>query len=252
VETSPALRERQRATLIGAAVPVEWYSGFDDIPGDAPVIVLANEFFDALPIRQFAATERGWCERLVGPDGDALVFGLKAEPDENLGRPPRIGDVLEHPAAAIELARGIAARIARTGGAALIVDYGYWGPAFGDTLQAVRHHAYVSPLAHPGEADLTAHVDCRRLAQAGAAETLRVHGPVDQQAFLQGLGIETRAATLKRRATADQAAAIDDALVRLTGSGAEAMGSLFKVLALSHRDLPALPALPPHPAFAQN
>jgi NADH dehydrogenase [ubiquinone] 1 alpha subcomplex assembly factor 7 len=251
VETSPVLRDIQRAALGHAGVPVTWHDSVDEVPA-GPVIVVANEFFDALPTRQFVATERGWCERLVGLDGETLAFGLKPEPEESLGRPPRISDILEHPAAAIDLTRAIAERIASSGGAALSIDYGYWGPAFGDTLQAVRGHAFVPCLSDPGNADLTAHVDFRRLAQAGAAENLRVHGPIEQRAFLQALGIEGRAERLKRRATPAQAADIDSAVARLTGTGPDEMGGLFKVLGLSHPDLEALPGLPSNPSFAKT
>ena len=103
----------------------------------------------------------------------------------------------------------LAGRLARDGGAALILDYGYWGPAFGDTLQALKRHAFVDPLAEPGEADLTTHVDFHRLAQAAVAGGARAHGIVLQGDFLQALGIEARAAALKARATPAQAADID-------------------------------------------
>src|SRR5690606_35482746 len=116
--------------------------------------------------RQFTATERGWCERLVGLDGERLIFGLSAEAETSLGRPLRIGDVLEWPSLSIDIMRELSRRLARDTGAALVIDYGYWGPAFGDTLQALKGHAYADPLAQPGEADLTVHVDFHRLAQA--------------------------------------------------------------------------------------
>jgi len=248
VETSPALRERQKAALTVAGVPISWHDHLEEIP-EGPTLIVANEFFDALPVRQFIATERGWCERLVGLDGQALAFGLRPEPEASLGRPPRLGAVLEWPVAGLAVATRIARRLVRQTGAALFVDYGYWGPAFGDTLQAVKGHAYADPLADPGEADLTTHVDFHRLAQAAAGENLRVHGMATQGDFLEGLGIAARAEALKRRAAPVQAEAIDRALERLTGRGPKAMGELFKVLALSHPSLEAVPGLPPLPSI---
>jgi SAM-dependent MidA family methyltransferase len=243
VETSPALRERQRMALASSGAFVEWHDSLDDVP-PGPTLLVANEFFDALPIRQFVATERGWCERLVGLDGDRLAFGLRAEPERSLKSPQRLGDVLEWPSAGVAVAHEIARRLRRDTGAALMIDYGYWGPAFGDTLQAVKRHAYVNPLAEPGEADLTTHVDFQRLAQGAGEEGARVYGMATQGDFLQALGIEARAATLRQRAMSAQAADIDRSLARLTERGPKGMGELFKVLALTHGGLAAVPGLP--------
>ncbi len=243
VETSPALRERQRMTLAASGYGIEWHDSLAEVPS-GPMLLVANEFFDALPVRQFIATERGWCERLVGLDGDRLVFGLRGEPQPGLPNPLRPGDVLELPVVSLGIARELAARLAATGGAALVIDYGYWGPAFSDTLQALKAHAFVDPLAEPGEADLTTHVDFHQLAQAGHASGARIHGPSPQGDFLLALGIETRAAGLRQRATPAQAADLDRALARLTERDDKGMGELFKVLALTHNDLEAVPGLP--------
>jgi NADH dehydrogenase [ubiquinone] 1 alpha subcomplex assembly factor 7 len=243
VETSPALRQRQQTLLGTSGFSVEWHDRLDDVP-PGPTLLVANEFFDALPVRQFLGTERGWCERLVGLEGERLIFGLRPEPEQALGKPLRLGDVLEWPAAAVDLMSGLTDRIARDTGAALILDYGYWGPAFGDTLQALKRHNPVDPLDEPGEADLTTHVDFHRLAQAAAARGARVHGLAMQGSFLQALGIEARASALKARATPAQAAGIDSALARLTERGPKGMGELFKVLAVTHRDIDAVPGLP--------
>jgi len=245
VETSPSLRERQRAALSASGCRIEWHDRLEDVP-PGPTLLVANEFFDALPVRQFVATERGWCERLVGLEGDRLIFGLRAEPARDMRAPVRLGDVLEWPAASIALTGHLAQRLARDTGAALLIDYGYWGPAFGDTLQAVKHHAYVDPLSEPGEADLTTHVDFRRLARVGSENGLRVHGTGTQADFLLALGIEARAASLRQKATPAQAAGIDRALARLTERGPKGMGELFKVLALTHNDIEAVPGLPSH------
>jgi NADH dehydrogenase [ubiquinone] 1 alpha subcomplex assembly factor 7 len=247
VETSPALRQRQQATLASSGATLAWHDRLEDVPA-GPLLLVANEFFDALPIRQFVATERGWCERLVGIEGDRLIFGLRSEPERPLGNPLRLGDVLEWPAASVAMVRELSGRIARDGGAALVADYGYWGPAFGDTLQALKAHASVDPLDEPGDADLTAHVDFHRLAQAASEGKARVHGPAAQGGFLAALGIEARAAALKARATPAQAAEIDRALHRLTEKGPKGMGELFKVLAVTHPDLEAVPGLPVPPS----
>ena len=138
----------------------------------------------------------------------------------------------------------LARRLERDRGAALILDYGYWGPAYGDTLQALKRHAFVDPLAEPGEADLTTHVDFHRLAQAAIAGGARAHGIALQGDFLKALGIEARAAALKARATPAQAADIEKALARLTERGPTGMGELFKVLAVTDRAIEAVPGLP--------
>jgi SAM-dependent MidA family methyltransferase len=175
----------------------------------------------------------------------ALAFGLSPEPEPGLPRAASPGAVLEWPAAALTVIREVAARAKKNGGAALVVDYGYEGPALGDTLQAVRRHAFADPLAEPGEADLTVHVDFAKLAAAAKAAGAAVHGPVAQGGFLRRLGIETRAAVLKRRATPAQAQAIDGALARLTGPGPDGMGELFRALCIAD------PALPRPPGFAK-
>ncbi|MFC5083747.1 class I SAM-dependent methyltransferase [Microvirga arabica] len=246
VETSPSLKQRQQAALAASGLPVQWHDRIEDVPS-GPTLLVTNEFFDALPVRQFAATDRGWCERLVGLDGEDLIFGLRPEPEPALGKPLRLGDILEWPAVSIDIVGTLAGRLAHDGGAGLILDYGYWGPAFGDTLQALKNHQPVDPLQEPGEADLTTHVDFHRLAQAAAAQGSRVHGIVTQGDFLQALGIETRANALKAHATPAQAADIDRALARLTERGPTGMGELFKVLAVTDEAIQAVPGLPALP-----
>lgn len=244
VETSPVLRQKQQAMLAATGLNIRWHERLEDAP-EGPLLLVANEFFDALPVRQFVATERGWCERLVGLDADRLIFGLRAETETALGNPLRLGDVLEWPPLSIDIMREVSRRIARNTGAALIIDYGYWGPAFGDTLQALKKHVPVDPLDEPGEADLTVHVDFQRLAQAASSQGLSIHGMSTQGEFLAALGIEARASTLKKRATPAQATDIDAALTRLTERGKTGMGELFKVLAVTHACLQAVPGLPP-------
>jgi NADH dehydrogenase [ubiquinone] 1 alpha subcomplex assembly factor 7 len=243
VETSPVLRERQRSTLGRASPAPVWHQSIDTLP-DRPLIIIANEFFDALPVAQYVATERGWCERMVGSDGKRLVFGLRTA---STAQPPapREGEILEEPCISAAITADLARRIAGPGGVLLAIDYGYLGPAFGDTLQAVRRHGFVDPLENPGEADLTVHVDFSRLARIGEAAGLRVHGPSLQGDFLRALGIESRAAALGRRATPAQNEAITGALRRLTGSGRDEMGGLFKVIALAHPSVASIPGLLP-------
>ena len=242
VETSPVLRARQQSILRAAPVPVAWHERASDAP-EGPAVVIANEFFDALPVRQFVKTGQGWRERLVGlDDRGELAFGLAPEPEPRLKKTaaPQ-GAVLEWAEAAMAVAETLAHRVATQGGAALVVDYGDSGPAFGDTLQAVRRHAFADPLAEPGEADLTVHVDFDQLGRAARAGGARPFGPMAQGDFLRALGIEARAAALKARATPDQSAGIDAALQRLAGDGAGDMGALFKVFAFAHPDLAMLP-----------
>ena len=219
VETSPVLRAAQAQRL-----EATWHDSFDAIPADGPMIVIANEFFDALPVRQFAGSG---LERAVGVRADGQGFAPVLVP----GPDRRPGEVCE---AAHAIAASIGARLAQQGGAALFIDYGYAETVALDSLQALRHHAASDPFADPGDSDLTTHVDFSALAAAaglGAAGGIRVSGPVAQGVWLGRLGIEARAAALKARATTAQAAAIEAALVRLTAPAA--MGSLFKVMALS-------------------
>jgi SAM-dependent MidA family methyltransferase len=244
VETSPHLRERQRERLSGSPLPMAWHAGLSEVP-PGPAILIANEFVDALPIRQFVRTERGWCERLVGlTDHGELLFGLAAEPEARLPPGGKVGDILEWPGAALDLTRTIAARMVAQGGAALLIDYGYSGPAFGDSLQAMKQHAFADPLAEPGEADLTVHVDFARLAAAAEECGAHVHGPVPQGDFLRALGVEARANALMTRATEPQRVEIESALRRLTEEAPRAMGDLFKVLAIANPELSSLPGLP--------
>ncbi len=240
VETSPVLRERQAATLAGCGRPVAWHNAVEEVP-EGPAIVLANEFFDALPVRQFVCTARGWCERLVGLDtAGALSFGLSAEPEPALRLTAPEGAVVEVADAGAGVIAALAARLCSSRGAVLAIDYGHAGAGFGDTLQAVRRHAFVDVLAEPGEADLTVHVDFAALARAAAGADVLVHGPVTQGAFLRALGLDARAAALSRRADESGAAAIKAARHRLADAGPGSMGGLFKVMAVTDTALPEL------------
>ena len=239
VETSPVLRAAQARALPGAAPT--WHEGIDTLPA-GPTIALANEFFDALPVRQYQRTERGWCERRIGlgPD-DALAFGLSPDPTPEIAAEGAPGAVLTLPAVGLDLARQLAGRLAREGGALLAIDYGdlYGGTA--DTLQAVVRHRFADPLAAPGEADLTAQVDFAALGRAAAGEGAVVHGPATQADFLLALGLAQRAERLAARANPEQAAAVRAGADRLTDRATRGMGHLFKVMGLAGPNQPALP-----------
>ena len=240
VETSPRLRAAQAARLAG--FDASWHGHFDEVP-PGPLLLVANEFFDALPAHQLVATARGWVERCVGLDlGGRLTFRLAEHPSPLGARLPAAppGTVAEVSPARTRLARAIARRIERAGGVALLIDYGAWaeGPT-GDTLQATRRHAPCDPLDRPGTADLTTHVDFRALAEAAAAGGAAVYGPVPQGTFLATLGVHLRTAKLLERASGEQQRALRAALFRLTDPGA--MGELFKVLVLARAQGPAPP-----------
>ncbi len=243
VEVSPALRAQQAKALEGLIDParVTWCDHLADVP-DGPLLLLANEFFDALPLRQFERTPAGWCERLVvEASGGSLAFGL-SPPDPRLAvlvpaalREAPASSVAEVSSAGLGLASDIARRVSESGGAALIVDYGYDLPDGKPTLQAVRRHEPHDVLEAPGSADLTAHVDFAALAEAAAAAGAGTAGPLPQGRFLEGLGIVQRAEALARGATPDQARDIAAALRRLTDPAE--MGEAFKALAISHPEL---------------
>lgn len=250
VETSPVLRRLQADTLAGAQPPHPplWHADLAGVP-DGPMILVANEFLDALPIRQFERTAAGWCERLVTADagGERLAWALSPPVSRPPLLPPAIvdapvGSIAEVSPAVIAVIDVIGRRLAEAGGAALIIDYGHPRSAAGDTLQAVRAHSYHDPLTEPGSADLTAHVDfevVRRVATEAGAHTF---GPLEQGVFLDRLGLDARASTLSNRASPAQAETIRAARHRLMA--ADQMGNLFKAIALQH------PSLPIPPGFA--
>jgi NADH dehydrogenase [ubiquinone] 1 alpha subcomplex assembly factor 7 len=230
VESSAPLREQQAERVPQA----EWGARLEDAP-PGPSLIIANEFLDCLPIRQFVRGEDGWREKLVGADETGqLIFGLSATlpaPDSE----DEIGAVREIAPGLDALVYEIERRLHEAAGRALFIDYGYESPEGADTLQALRRHTKVDPLDAPGEADLTAHVDFAHVARLGQEAGLSVAGPITQAQFLSALGIALRAEALAR-ANPQHAPRLARELKRLTH--AEEMGVLFKVICLSSPNLP--------------
>ena len=230
VETSPVLQAIQVATLQAVGAQPLHVTRLSDVP-HGPLWLVANEFFDALPIRQFVKTGTGWHARRIGCDETgALQFGLAPTPVAGLQLEAPEGTILEVMSAGLSFMKSLAQRISFEGGLALVVDYGHATSGFGDTLQAIRAHRFVDVLHEPGDCDLTAHVDFAALKRVAEASGAIVYGPVAQAHFLHALGIEARALKLKERAS--DPASIDSALMRLTERGERGMGDLFKVMAV--------------------
>jgi NADH dehydrogenase [ubiquinone] 1 alpha subcomplex assembly factor 7 len=243
VDASPALVARQKERLANAGVAVRWEPQFDDRLADRPLFLIANEFFDALPIRQFVKTARGWCENMVTVGADQNLVRALSPDGLPLDEPTSRGDttdgaVYETSPASTALTEQLARAIAAHGGAALIVDYGYCGAGFGDTLQAVGKHRFTDVLATPGEIDLSAHVDFDALARAVERGGAASHGPISQGELLAGLGILDRMMALRRQNPGGQAE-IATAVDRLINP--DQMGTLFKALAILPKGAPKPP-----------
>ncbi|CAA6603969.1 conserved hypothetical protein [Rhodospirillaceae bacterium LM-1] len=235
VETSPALRVLQAKALDGYAP--QWHDRFESIPNDAPMILVANEFLDALPIRQYVRHQDGWRERLIGLDERGkLAWQTKPEPDPNLALPPHMaeaadGNIAETCPQALALVKALADRLGQCGGAALFFDYGPMESGLGDSLQAVKGHAFAEVLQDPGGADLTAHVDFAALARQAVAQGVKAWGPVPQGVWLQRMGILERTRQLSAQADDRQRDLLISGTRRLIDP--QEMGTLFKVLALT-------------------
>ena len=237
VETNATLRATQAATLdrAGLAQPPAWHATFDDTP-DRPLLLVANEFFDALPVHVYQRTPEGWRERLVAldPAGAGFQFVLSAALPLPGGLEAAARSVVEVAPAALRTVQSIAARIVRHGGAALIVDYGPAASAPGESLQAMRAHRPVPVLGDAGRADITAHVDFGALAEAARAAGGAAWGPVGQGAFLSRLGIQERTERLARSVPPATRERLFSALHRLAAP--DEMGTLFKVMAITRGD----------------
>jgi len=230
VETSEPLRKLQ-AKRLGEAV--RWAASLAEVPEGAPVLVVANELLDCLPARQFVRTPIGWAEQVVGLDADgALAFGLTSTPAAGLLPEAAPGQVFEQSAAQAALGTELGRRIQADGGAALLIDYGRAEPGFGDTLQALRRHEKVDPLAEPGKADLTVHADFPAVMAAARAQGAAA-AILTQAEFLARLGIGERAEALVRAAPG-RTPTIGRQLNRLVA--ADEMGELFKVCVIHSTD----------------
>ncbi len=229
VENSPALQAKQLQVVPNAT----FHENLDTLPTDAPLVIVANEFFDALPVRQMILTHAGWRERVVVRDRGprfAAMPGARATDDlipEHF-RIAAVGSIYETCPDASAIMHQLSWRLAKQGGVMLVIDYGYTQPALGSTLQAVQNHQYADPFADPGQIDLTAHVDFLALANRARNCGLMVAGPTDQGVWLSGLGIDQRAHSLAA-SNPGRAADINAARNRLVQR--DAMGTLFKVLA---------------------
>ena len=218
VETSPALTKIQKQNLAGAHANISWHKSLDNLP-PLPLFLVANEFFDALPVQQFLKTEAGWQERQVGMNDNHFIWQPEGKVIAEAS--PDSASIMAH----------IATHINAYGGAALIIDYGHNGGQQGDTLQAVRKHTYADPLKMPGEVDLTAHVDFGALLHTAKGRGARVWGEVTQGTFLKRLGAELRAQALCRNAKPEEQHMILSGLERLVAP--HEMGELFKVIAIT-------------------
>ncbi|WP_281301435.1 MULTISPECIES: SAM-dependent methyltransferase [unclassified Iodidimonas] len=239
VEANEALikAQAQRLGRMGIAKP-QWHDHFDDVP-DGPVLLIANEFFDALPVHQLVKTENGWAERAITSDGQTFSFCLYPADQDQIDlvdlvpealRSAPIGSIVEICPAGLAVCEDISRRILAFDGAALIIDYGHCVSGVGETLQAVRRHQRVDIFHRPGQTDLTAHVDFQQLAITARHHGAAVAGPITQGDFLKALGIDVRAALLCSRAGDKQQKEIKAAVRRLTAP--DLMGDLFKVMAI--------------------
>ena len=249
VERSPALRRLQERAL--SHLSPRWHDRLADLP-EAPLILVANEYLDCIPPRQFVRTPRGWAERQVGLRAGRLVLlpgepaGVGAGPVPEHLRDSPIGSIFEMHAALERAMSPLAGRLARDGGAALFVDYGHDRPSVGDTLQAMRGHRPADPLADLGECDISAHVDFSAVARGLAEHGNVVHGPVTQRQFLRCLGIEARTDRLAGGLSGQtEGAGIRAATARLIDPAG--MGTLFKVIAATASGMPPPPGFDPVP-----
>ncbi len=244
METSPTLAAMQHELLLDCGVAVAWAQSLKEIPA-GPAIVIGNEFLDALPVRQFVRVSGEWRERVVRlNDQGGLAYDLgPTEPYIRTNAPN--GCVLEVNPAGHRFMFELGARLVNQGGAALLIDYGHSVTGLGDTLQALRAHRYVDPLAAPGDCDLTAHVDFAAMARSASATGAAVYGPIDQGDFLRAIGIDLRTKALVDRAGPERAEELQQARNRLVGKAKGEMGALFKAMAVAGRKLPPPPGFQP-------
>jgi SAM-dependent MidA family methyltransferase len=243
IETSPRLMTIQKDTLAGSGVSIDWHSSVETLP-PMPLIIVGNEIFDAVPTRQFVRTGDHWRERAVGlgPDGKLQFIAGAGALDPSLlpadATQAAEGAIFEYAPARTALMEAIATPIGANGGAGLFIDYGHLEPGVGDTLQALRQHRYEDLLANPGLADLTSHVDFAALADTARQSGLAAHATT-QGDFLLRMGLLERAGRLGANASPERQEAIRGEVARLAGP--DAMGNLFKVLAIAPSGLRVAP-----------
>ncbi len=238
IETSERLRGVQRVTLESYSSKITWHDSLESLPEDFMLIV-ANELFDAIPVRQFIKTRTGFRERLIALDDKGeLAFAIGSQTLDAQELPPSHpsvpdGTLFEVAPARRAIMQSVSEQLLNATGTALIIDYGHMISGFGDTLQAVRNHQFDPPFAHPGEADLTSHVDFEDLARIATTSGIHLNGTLRQGDFLYGLGLATRASSLANGKRLEDQELIVAAVDRLAGEGAGKMGELFKVMAVS-------------------
>ena len=241
VECSLSMRNRQALTL--KDYDVTWHKNLDSVP-QGPSLIIANEFFDALPIDQYLLTNKGWHEKCItfNKDKNIFEFTTVSVPNFDIAKFPsetfdsEANSVFERNRMSEKYADSIGQRIASNGIAALIIDYGYVNSSFGDTLQAVRGHKYQNPLFDIGRSDITAHVDFANLKKILEGHSIMVHGPVSQRKFLTDLGIEQRTMKLIETASEKQSTLLIKGCKRLIAE--RGMGSLFKVMSVTQKIVP--------------
>ena len=238
IERSPSLREQQRQNL--APYEIDWHDDLSSLPA-GQVIIVGNEFLDALPISQFVKTPAGWCERLVTCDTSGLKFDVSPLPDtaidDTFDDAPD-GSILERSEAVENVTSELAVLCTERPGVALLIDYGHTITDVGDTLQAVKKHAFHPVLDTPGEADLTAHVDFAVVGQVARSQGASIHGPVEQGQWLNRLGARVRETQLADGKSVADAALIRSGIRRLIDP--DKMGRMFKVIAIGPTESPPL------------
>ncbi len=234
VETSPVLQAKQAELHPEAS----WHEDIASLPDDGPLLIIANEFFDALPVEQFVYTQAGWRQHMVARERNKFIAipGIKPVAEQLTTKADlEVGTILESSPASINILSQLANRLAKQGGVLLIIDYGYDQPGTGSTLQAVKDHMPISPFDSPGTSDLTAHVNFLDLANVARTRLLSVHGPTEQGIWLKAVGIDQRTTSLCD-ASPEQADDIRAAHHRLTHL--DEMGRLFRVMAATSMDWP--------------
>lgn len=242
VETSPVLIKLQKQAIAKSGVQANWVSSVGDVP-TGPSIIIGNEFLDALPIRQWIKADDEWRQVCVDVlDGQfRCVPGAVVDTSEipEVFQSAANGSIYETSPVTQDIVATLSKRLSKSGGAALLIDYGHSESGMGNTLQAVKNHKYADPLANPGQQDLTAHVDFMAVARTATGVGARSWGPITQGDLLERLGISARATSLLATATKEQAVELATARQRLTAPGG--MGRLFKAIAICHPDAPAPP-----------